>query len=296
MPELSVFVDVEEMDNRYIGKCIIYVEGRDDRNVWERIVGSELADRLEFKVPLAAGSGSEIVLNRVSTERPSNSKIFGLVDGEVAAQLGEVARLINCSDVLFELRGPRCDGILFLSTHELENVLVGHSSLAEFVERNLEPRRLGAISHLEVEDDIRKQAKRFYVAALIKYTWAHMYFQGLASGVGNVDHFRSNNGITAEIQNAKQNIRREFSGNARVFRQQLMQIGQWVRSRMDVVEREGGRAGEEIVRLAEGKGLLIKLRSNWSFTTANEGLLVERVYRSDFALRFREQLVAATGA
>ena len=56
MPELSVFVDVEEMDNRYIGKCVVYVEGRDDRNVWERIVGSELADRLEFKVPLAEGS------------------------------------------------------------------------------------------------------------------------------------------------------------------------------------------------------------------------------------------------
>ena len=36
-------------------------------------------------------------------------------------------------------------------------------------------------------------------------------------GHGRRVSIRSNNGITAEIQNAKQNIRREFLGNARVL-------------------------------------------------------------------------------
>lgn len=296
MPELSVFIDVEEMDNRYIGKCVVYVEGKDDRNVWERIVGSDLADRLEFKVPLAEGAGSEVVLNRVSVERPNNSKIFGLVDGEVAAQFGEVLRLIDCSEVLFELQERRCDGILFLSAHELENVLVGHSCLAAFVERNVALKQLGAISRKEVEQNILKQAKRFYVAALIKYTWAHMYFRGLANGIGDVDHFRSDNGVTVEIQNAKQKIEQKFSDDSREFRQQLVQIGRWVKARMDLVKRGGASTDGEFVRLAEGKGLLIKLRSHWKFTSANDGLLVENVYRSDFASKFREQLVAVTGA
>ena len=296
MPELSVFGDVEEMDNRYIGKCVVYVEGKDDRNVWERIAGSDLADRLEFKVPLAEGTGSETVLNRVSAERPSNSNIFGLVDGEVAARFGEVATLIDCSDVLFELRAPGCDGILFLSSHELENILVGHSSLAAFVERNVELRKLGARKREEVEKHILMQAKRFYVAALIKYAWAHMYFRGLANGIGSVDHFRSDDGVTKEIRNAKKTIVREFSDDGREFRRQLVQIGRWAKARMDVVKRDGGSADAEIVRLADGKGLLIKLRRHWRFTTANEGLLVERVYLSNFAARFREQLVAVIGA
>jgi len=296
MPELNVFVDMEEMDNRYIGKCVVYVEGRDDRNAWTRIAGSDLADRLEFKVPLAKGAGSEVVLNRVSLERPSNSKIFGLVDGEVAAQFGEVARLIDCSEVLFELQEPRCNGILFLNAHELENVLVGHSCLAAFVERNLALKELGAIDRGEVEQNILKQAKRFYVAALIKYTWAHMYFRGLATGIGNVDHFRSDNGVTMEIQNARQKIEQHFSDGGREFRQQLVQIGRSVKARMDLVKSGGASTDGEIVRLAEGKGMLIMLRSHWNFTSANDGLLVENVYQSDFASRFRDQLVAMTGA
>ena len=123
-----------------------------------------------------------------------------------------------------------------------------------------------------------------------------MFFRGLATGIGNVDHFRSNNGVTAEIQDAKQKIEREFSDDGREFRQQLVQIGRWVKARMDLVKRGGGSTDGEFVRLAEGKGLLIKLRSHWRFTPANEGLLVESVYRSDFASRFREQLVAVTGA
>ena len=296
MPELSHFVDVEEMDNRYVGKCIVYVEGKEDRNVWKRIVGSGLADRLEFKVPLDKGAGSETVLNRVREERPRNSKIFGLVDGEVAAQFGEVTKLIDCSNALFELQGSQCDGILFLCSHELENVLVGHSSLAAFVESNVKLGALGQVDKDDVERQILKQAKRFYVAALIKYTWAHMYFEGLVTRIVNVNHFRSDNGVTIEIEHAKQAIVREFSDGGRRFRQHLVEIGRCVRARMDEMKRDGRSADGEFIRLADGKSLLIKLRSQWGFTIANEGLLVDRVYRSDFASRFRNELVTVTGA
>ncbi len=208
----------------------------------------------------------------------------------------QVARLIDCSDVLFELSLPDCDGIVFLSTHELENVLVGHSCLAGFVERNVELRELGIRRKEEVEKHISREARRFYVAALIKYAWAHMYFRGLATGIGNVDHFRSDHGLVKEIRNAKQRIEQEFADNCGEFRQQLVEIGRWAKVRMDGVRKAGGNADAEIVRLADGKGLLIKLRTHWKFTMANEGLLVERVRLSDFAERFRAELVAVTGA
>ncbi len=296
MPELIKFGDVEEVDNRYINKCIVYVEGKDDQNVWERIVGSELSDRLEFKVPLAEGTGSETVLKRVNSERPRNSRIFGLVDGEIAARFGEVARLIDCSNVLFAMRSRACDGILCLSTHELENVLVGHSCLAEFVECNVELKEIGSRKREEVEEHISKQAKRFYVAALIKYTWAHMYFLGLANGIGDVDHFRSDRRLLEEIRNAKQKVVCEFADKGLEFRRQLGRIGGRAKTRIDAVKNSGGNPNAEILRLADGKGLLIKLRNHWRFTKANEGLLVERVSLSDFADKFRAELVAVTGA
>ena len=56
MPEISTFGDVEELDNRYIDKSVVYVEGEDDQKVWERIIGSDVADKLEFKVPSQAGA------------------------------------------------------------------------------------------------------------------------------------------------------------------------------------------------------------------------------------------------
>ncbi len=121
-------------------------------------------------------------------------------------------------------------------------------------------------------------------------------FRGLCAEIGDVDRFRSTNGVMVGIRNAKQKIAHEFSDGGQGFRQQLVQIGQWGKARMDIVERNGERAGEELVRLADGKGLMIKLRRLWKFTPANEGLLVQRVCQSDFASKFRERLIAVTGA
>ena len=56
MPDLSVFRDVDEVENRYIDKCVVYSEGKDDRNVWQKVMGGEFADRIEFKVPVAEGT------------------------------------------------------------------------------------------------------------------------------------------------------------------------------------------------------------------------------------------------
>ena len=296
MPDLSAFGDVDEVDNRYIGKCVVYVEGEDDRNVWERVVGIDIADRLEFKVPVFGGAGSEAVLRRVRTERQSNARIFGLVDGEVAAQFGEVVRLIECADVLFELELPECEGIMFLGAHELENVLVRHSRFSNFVERNVRLRDMGSRNKEDIEIHIVKQARRFYIAALIKYAWSHLYFQGVATGIGDVDHFRSERGIMVEIREAKQRISREFADGGREFRCQVVKIGRWTKQHMDGVRRAGGNANGEVVRLAEGKGLLGKLRNRWRLTTANDGLLVERVCLSMFAERLREKLLEITDA
>lgn len=296
MPNLDTFRDVEELDNRYIGKCVVYVEGEDDRNVWERIAGGNFADRIEFKVPYSGGSGSDSVLNRVGMERKRNARIFGLVDGEVAARFGETSRLVACGSVLFELNSEHCDGILFLGAHELENVLVGESGLAGFLERNVDLRQLGTRNKGEIESDIARAAHRFFVAALIKYAWAELYSRGLASGIGDVSHFRSNRRLTQEIREAKHRIHKEFGDNDQELRREVVKIGRQVKRKMDSIRSAGGSTRSELVRLADGKGLLARLRSRWHFTSASDGLLVERVCSSAFGTRFCQELLAATNA
>ena len=295
MPDINEFIDIDDMENNYIGKCVIYVEGKDDQKVWEAIVGSEFADRLEFKVPLAEGSGSEVVINRVSDERPKNPKIFGLVDGEVAAQFGEVTKLINCSDVLFQLQIQQCSGILFLSAHEMENVLIGHSSFVEFAEYNATLKSLGERTRNKIKKYLLKQAKRFYLAALLKYTWAHMYFLKLTPEIDKIN-FMSDHSVCKEIKNAKQSIKQKFSDNGQEFERQLMQIAYQMRKRRHDIKREGGSVDQELVRLADGKSLLNNLRREMGFKKANDGLLVQRVISSDFASKFREKLIDMTGA
>ena len=101
------------------------------------------------------------MLNRVCAERPRNPKIFGLVDGEVAARFGEADRLIDCSDVCSEFEHQDATEVLFLAAHEMENIVVGHSNFAGFVETNVRIREMGTISFEEVDHHIRVQATRF---------------------------------------------------------------------------------------------------------------------------------------
>jgi hypothetical protein len=123
MPSLRSIGDSVELDNRYIDKCVVYVEGDDDEGLWKFIIGLDVGDRIEFKVPLSMGSGYEVVHDRVRKERPGNPKIYGLLDGEAAASFGQIGRLINAADseIIFELDSPELEGILFLVEHEVEN-------------------------------------------------------------------------------------------------------------------------------------------------------------------------------
>ena len=296
MPDLNSFDDVDELDNRYIGKCVVYVEGEDDRNAWEHVVGSDVADRLEFKVPRSGGAWAGAVLCRVRAERVKNTRIFGLVDGEVAAEFGETARLIECPGLLFELGLPDCEGIVFIAAHELENILIGQSGFVEFVEHNLELRELGSRTKEEIKSHVSTEAHRFYVAALVKYAWAHLHFKGLTNGLGDVGHFRSRRSLLKEIREARQRVRREFSDGGGEFRRQLGEIGRRAKQRIDDVERGGGCRVSEVVRLSDGKGLLARLRNHWQLSAASNGQLVERVRVSTFGTRFRDELLAVTRA
>src|SRR5438067_1915224 len=119
MPKLGSIKDPVELDNLYTDKVIVYVEGAEDFAFFNDLVGRDMADRLEFKVPEEKGSGYHVVKSRVATERASNPKIHGLLDGETAVALNRFADFLASDGVLFTLTGAEHEGLLFLSEHEL---------------------------------------------------------------------------------------------------------------------------------------------------------------------------------
>lgn len=294
MPEISTFGDVEELDNRYIDKSVVYVEGEDDQKVWERIVGSDDADKLEFKVPSQGGAGYRSVLKRVREERLHNPNVHGLLDGEVAAEYGEVEQLINCTKTIFTLDGEEFDGIIFMSFHELENVLVCHSNITAFAANNVRMQNLGQVKQVDAEKQLITIARRFYIAALFKYTSAHINATGQNLDILDIANFRSDKKILTEIKYIKSIIPEDDSSSISYFMRQLFEISKMIRKH---TKRNGISQKEvniQIARLAEGKGLLIKAKQYWKIPKENEGHLVERVRNSEFARDFRDELISHT--
>lgn len=294
MPRLSTIADVEELDNLYADKCIVYVEGDEDQKVWERIVGTDLADRLEFKVPLQAGSGSDVVWRRVRDERPKNPKIFGLLDGEAAAVFGQIENLVNCAEPIFVINGSAYEGILFIAGHELENILIGYSDLTTFAIHNVALRELGQRDAIEVHKQLISFARRFFIAALFKYTSAHMRAEGIGSEIVDVDRFLSEESILDVIRAMKSVVKTKGEIPPEAFMKQLLKIARLLKTRVERERMTRELKDGHLIRLADGKGLMKTIKRRWRMPSTAEGHLLDRVRQSPFAREFRQQLIALT--
>src|SRR5579859_7381130 len=129
MPRLSEIGDTNAVDDRYAAKVIIYVEADDDETIFYALSGPGIREYIEFKPPSALGRGAGSVAHEVRSRCSGNSKIFGLIDGEMAAASGAVDQLIQCDSLLFILSGEESDGLIFLGHHEIENLLLKHGDL-----------------------------------------------------------------------------------------------------------------------------------------------------------------------
>lgn len=296
MPDIAEFQDPDDLDNRYVGKIIVYVEGVGDKNVWEQVAGSQLSHLLEFKLPDQEGSGSQKVLNEVKKRRATNDKIFGLLDGEEAARFGEAEKLINCTDLFFQLQIGDCEGILFLGAHELENILIGHSDFVDFVENYVDINMIGSKDKEEIESHLADEAYRFYVAGLIKYVWIELNSQGQVPNIYDVSDFWSDDSLEEVQQIVKERIIKEFDDRGIAFNQRFNEIEQCAKHRLDSIEKSGGNKRLEFIRLADGKTLLARLRRHWNIPRPNNGILAQRVCQSEYSEKFSHELRLLTSA
>jgi hypothetical protein len=290
MPDLLSIPDAEALDNRYIDKWVIYVEGDDDESVWTRTVGRQDAERIEFKVPSHAGSGFQVVFQRVRKERPANPKIYGLVDGESAASIGSLNDFLDCRNSFFVIGGTDFDGIVFLCDHELETLLLRHAQVSLFIVNDASIKDLGVRLQEDVDRDYVQLARRFFIAALFKYVSAELKHHDPACDLLDVGRFRSGMGTMEVIREMKHLIDQQGGMNRADFLQRLYRIWGKVRTNM----RDDGDTAEVrlqyVLRLADGKGLMVRIQSYFNMSKTWQGHLVDQFARSGFARRFRDEL------
>ena len=234
------------------------------------------------------------MLKRVREERLQNPNIHGLLDGEVAAEYGEVEQLINCTKTIFTLDSEDFEGIIFISFHELENVIICHSRISAFAVNNVRMRQLGQLNKLDVESMLITFARRYYIAALFKYTSAHLLSIGLNSKILDVNNFRSDKSIFTEIKSTKKVITGKHNICISDFMKELFKISKITRKFLRCHGTDQSERNKHIVRLADGKSLFNKCFMYWQIDKRNEGQLVDRVRESQFAREFRDELISNT--
>ncbi len=294
MPGLDALGDPSALLNRYLDKVVVYVEGEGDQRLFARIVGPDIADRLEFQTPVTDGGGCRTVIKRVQDERPSNNKIFGLVDGETAVELGGIMDFVGCRKHLFALTsGGASDGIIFLAGHELENLILMHGGVCELVSKNMKLSHLGNVEADEVEETLIRLTRRFLLSALLKYA-------AFSLGLGGAPVVTNKSGklIDANMRVSKWLDELKAAvlgagGDWGAYRSEAKTILNSLIQQLAAEAASPAAKRSHFVRLADGKSLLIGLQRHYG-QNIGEGILADALTKAPYAPQFRTELAELT--
>ena len=293
MRRLGSVLDTDELLNLSAARAIVYVEGQSDEAFFTVLAGPDIMEKLEFKVP-SAGGGYINVRDRVREERDrGNDRVHGLLDGESSAALGYVERFIDSRAILFDSGNRPVDGLMFLSESELENIVLCHAGVAEFLTHHVGFAGVGKADLQGYVDEIRELARRFYVLAIMRYVAAEFHNGG--TSCKQVDRlagrFQTKDGVLGIIFHMKA----ELIGEGIAWPAFLNRVLSLMRRARAGFEDDGSLPSPKdrnVLRLADGKEMLKRIRSTYNGSVAWEG--TERLRTAPYSGEFRETLLAAT--
>jgi len=295
MRRLGSVLDPEELDNLYAAKAIVYVEGESDEAFFAALAGPDIAENLEFKVP-PTGGGYFQVRDRVCEERDrGNNRIYGLLDGEAAAAFAIIERLIDSRGVLFDTGNVAVDGLLFLSEAELENLVLCHAGVAEFLTHNVGFAGIGKANIQSFADELKGLAQRFYVLAILRFVAVEFHNAGTpCKPVDKLSgRFQSKDAVLVILAHIKADLIADGVPWP-AFLARVLTLMRRVRSAFVDDGTHPSPKERHVLRLADGKGLLKRVRSTYNGPPAWEGLLTERLRTAPYSAEFRSALLAAT--
>jgi hypothetical protein len=301
MPHFSEIGDSTAVNNSYSDKIVVYVEAADDATAFYGITGHSIREYLEFLEPREIGRGAEPVIAQVRADRPTNPKVFGLVDGEVAASFDGTDQLIDCTDHFFQIDRPELAGVVFLAEYEMENILMLYGEFPELMRRDVKLRDFDSLALEEAQARIAKVAQLFFLAALLKFasiTFRHRAIQQGQAGCRTIDSGRFQRPakpleILGEI---RQDVENEALISWTELKAEVRRSHHRLRNRL--MDSGADRAGmqRERLRLADGKAVLTRLRADHSQHGHWDGHLLSSIGGTPFSALFRDQLLAITGA
>lgn len=295
MPKLSEIGNSDAVDSVYAARAIVYVEADVDSDVFSRIVGMSGAHIVDFKAPLSGGGGYIAVCTQVDHERANgNDRVFGLIDGEAAASLGSLCELIAANTAIFPL--SNYDSIFCLADHELENLMLLYGDVCGFLVKDVVLTKLSSRNAIEVEKTLRELTRRFFFAAVLKYAALHLRFEGRRYRPVDVGRFQDRTATTKSIRTALKKEIIDSGMDWNIFRDQVLDIVCALRRRFHKERLSGEKRSFHLLRLADGKGLMNRLGSEFNASKKMGGHLVHNLVSSNYAGVLREEILTAVTA
>ena len=295
MPKLSEIGNSDAVDSVYAARAIVYVEAHADSKVFQRIVGMPNARKVDFKAPRAYGGGYPAVCDQVRQERQNgNHQVFGLIDGESASSLGSLDDLIAAKGAIFPLSSH--DGVFCLAAHELENLMLLHGDICGFIVDDVNLSNLSKRNRAEVEETLRRLARRFFNAAILKYAALHLGSGDKKYPPVEVGRFQERTASTKSIRTALKKVIVDAGLDWDVFLRQVFEIITAVRRRFRDENLSGRVRSSHMIRLSDGKGLMKCMWSHYKTSNKIEGHLVRKLVSSEYAGEFREAILAAVAS
>lgn len=294
MPTFSEIGNADAVDSAYAARTVVYVEAGVDSEVFARMVGPAYARKVDFKAPRAYGGGCQAVCVQVREERgKGNYRVFGLIDGDSASSLGCLDDLIAATGAIFPLSSN--DGVFCLATHELENLLLLHGGICEFIVNDVKLSKLSTRERTEVEKTLRGFARRFFSAAILKYAAMHLGNSGKKYPTVDVGRFQQNK---TSIKSIRADLRGDIVDSGLdwyVFVRQVVATITALRMRFRDENMPKQARSFHVIRLADGKGLMNRMKQHYRTSRGIDGHLVGRLVSSKYASQFREEILTAVG-
>lgn len=289
MPNLSEIEDSDAVDSIYAARAVVYVEGKEDSDVFARLLGMHAGQKVDFKAPGNGLGGWEAVCDQVQRERQSgNLDVFGLIDGDAAACLGRWRELIDAEGVIFDL--CRSQGMLCLADHELENLLLRFGGICTYLEDDVALNKLSSRAQADIENTLRRLTRRFFHAAVLGYAVQHLHQAGKRYPAVTVGRLQDSSVTTGAVRTELRERAVGAGLDWKEFLAQVYEIKGALRARFQKESMPAVIRSVHLLRLADGKELMKKMISCYKASSRTHGHLVQTLVSSEYANEFRARI------
>ncbi len=286
MISLHNMLDADDLENRYLGKAIFYVESENDANFYKQCVAIGHDEYFEFK-GLPGRGGYSAAIAKAVEERKANEMVFALVDGEAAAdKTGGLSLLLSCSSKVFQVPGEGLEGVIFLSEHELENIIIRLSDVVTFIAHDDALGDVGRKSAGGLKQELEAVIDRQFAGAVCKYASMKMNSENRMNGCFGAVFWDQPERVTLWKLRAAV---KERTSDWKAFYVEVKAIEAALRKRF--AEGDPGLAAYERLRLTDGKTVMKTMAHNHKVNPKWFGHLTMQIVGNAYFDQLRQEIL-----